>query len=229
MSGATPPAQPPPGPEHDPDPDPDPDEPVRPLPLPRPPRPVPLWRWRRNPLRRRTDRLLGWIGLSLLLLVPVLGLAATFAVGDAAHRHYRATAEHQARARSLLAAVLVHDAPNHPEPGSDEARKARYPVTVRFTAPDGRDRTAKADVLPGLTAGSTVTVWTDRHGALTEPPLTTEQIRSRTMGWALLAFMAVALAGFAVHGAAALILHRRNLAAWDGDWARTAPRWTTSP
>ncbi|CAL9670109.1 hypothetical protein SUDANB105_07456 [Streptomyces sp. enrichment culture] len=213
MSGATPPAQPPPtrSPRH------------------ASAHPLALWRRRRNPLRRRSDRLQGWIALGLCVLVPSLGLAATFAVGDAAHRHYRATAEHQMRTRHLTTAVLAQDAPRHPEPGSAEARKTRYPVTVRFTGPDGRTRTAKTDVLPGLTEGSGVDVWVGSEGAITEPPMTDEQIRSRTMGWAILTFLAVALAGAGAYRAAALVLYRRNLAEWANQWAEAAPRWTASP
>ncbi|MEV7289364.1 hypothetical protein AB0O01_33255 [Streptomyces sp. NPDC093252] len=214
MSGAVPPAQPPPRPR-----------PERPL---RPVRPVPFWRWRRNPLRRRTDRLEAWSALALVLLVPLLGLTALFGAGDAAERHYRAVAAREAQTRHHLAAVLVRDAPEHPEPGSDEARLARYPAEVRFTAPDGRTRTAAAEVPPGLAAGDGVRVWVAADGTPAGPPMTADEIRSRTMGWALLAFLAVALAGCAVHGAAVLALRRRNLATWDAHWAETAPRWTTS-
>ncbi|MGW0818387.1 Rv1733c family protein [Streptomyces viridiviolaceus] len=188
-----------------------------------------LWRWRRNPLRRRTDLLQAWIGLGLLLAVLAAAPAAMFSVGDCAYRHYRDTAEQQARTRQHVPAVLVHDAPRHPEPGSDEAKETRYPVEVRFTGPDGTPRTGKADVGPGLPADSTVLVWVDAQGAITEPPLTAGEIRSRTMGWAILAFLAVALAGAVAHGIAGLALHRRNLAEWDAAWARTAPRWSRSP
>ncbi|GAA5204722.1 Rv1733c family protein [Streptomyces thinghirensis] len=188
-----------------------------------------LWRWRRNPLRRRTDRLEGWVALGILLAVLVAAPAAMFAVGDTAYRHYRSTAEHEARTRDHRPAVLVHDAPRHPEPGSDEAKKTRYPVKVRFTGPDGTARTGRADVEPGLSADSTVLVWVDAAGEITEPPLTSEQIRSRTMGWAILAFLGVVLTGLAAHAATALVLRRRNLAGWDAAWAATAPRWSRSP
>ncbi|OPF80990.1 hypothetical protein VT50_0210625 [Streptomyces antioxidans] len=212
MSGATPPAQPPPDPPHH--------GLVHPL---------SLWRWRHNPLYRCTDRLQGRIALALLLLVPILGLGALFAAGDAAQRHYRATAEHQRQALHRTTAVLIHDAPDHPEPGSAEARENRYPATVRLTDPDGRTRTAETDVLPGLDAGSSVQVWVDADGAIAEPPMDTAQIRSRTMGWALMAFLTVVLAGAAAYRGAAVVLRRRNLAEWDTEWAETAPRWTTSP
>ncbi|CAM5357570.1 hypothetical protein SALBM135S_08365 [Streptomyces alboniger] len=210
MSGTTPSGQPPPAPGRH--------GPVHPL---------SLWRRRRNPLRRRTDRVRGWIALALLLIVPVLGLVAAFTSGDAALVHYRATADEQARARQLLAATLVRDAPRHPEPGSAEARKVRYPVTVRYTAPDGGTRTADIGVPPGLSRGSTVDIWADADGAVTEAPLSAEEIRSRAMGWAVLAFLAVALTGTGAYGVAALVLHRLNLADWEARWARTAPHWTT--
>ncbi|MFD5806909.1 Rv1733c family protein [Streptomyces sp. NPDC127020] len=214
MAGEIPPAQPPPG-----------------VPGPRSAgsRPPLLWRWRRNPLRRRTDRLRVWLTLGLVLGVLVTAPAAMFIVGDAAHRHYRSVAAHEAASRDQRPAVLVRDAPRHPEPGSDEARRTRYPVEVRFTGPDGTSRTGRTDVEPGRTAGSTVLVWVDSSGGITGPPLSTEQLRSRTMGWAILAFLGVVLTGLAAHGVAGLVLWRRDLAAWDAAWAATAPRWSRSP
>ncbi|MEV6880918.1 hypothetical protein [Streptomyces sp. NPDC051135] len=186
-------------------------------------------RWRRNPLRRPTDRLRARIGLGLVLAVLVAAPAAMFRVGDSAYRHYVGTAAHQAQTRDHRPAVLTHDAPRHPEPGSDEAKKTRYPVTVRFTGPDGAVRTGTTEVAPGLPADSTVLVWVDTEGVITGPPLTTEEIRSRTMGWAVLAFLGVVLTGLAAHAVTGCVLHRRNLAQWDADWAATAPRWCGLP
>ncbi|GDY59887.1 hypothetical protein SVIO_105100 [Streptomyces violaceusniger] len=59
--------------------------------------------------------------------------------------------------------------------------------------------------------------------------MTAAQIRSRTMGWGLVAFLTVLLAGAAAYRCAAVVLRRRNLAEWDTEWAETAPRWTASP
>lgn len=216
MAGEIPQAQPPPAvPEPEPDPVPHPY--------------LLLWRWRRNPLRRSSDRLAAWMSLGLVLAVLVAAPAAMFGVGDSAYRHYRSTAEDEARGRDQRPAVLTHDAPRHPEPGSDEAKKARYPAPVRFTGPDGVSRTGTTEVEPGLPTGSTVLVWVDDEGRITEPPLTAEQIRSRTMGWAILAFLGVVLTGLAAHAATGLVLHRRNLAQWDAAWANTAPRWSRHP
>ncbi|MEU2552809.1 hypothetical protein ACF1GY_19640 [Streptomyces sp. NPDC014684] len=203
-----------------------------PSPAPQPPEDLPrfaLWRLRSNPLRRRSDLLLGWLGIGLLTAVLAAAPAVALLTADAARRHYARTAQHQAETRRPTTAVLLRDAPRHPEPGSAEAAATRYPARVLIDGPDGRTRTVRTEVEPGLPAGSTVRVWADRDGEITGPPLTAREIRSRSMGWAVCAVLATAGAGAAVHGAAALAVRRRNVAAWEAAWARTAPRWTLSP
>jgi hypothetical protein len=187
-----------------------------------------LWRWRRNPLRRRTDLAQAWIAVGLFLVVAAATPVAVFLTGDTAYRHHKEIARHQATTRYDTPAVLVHDAPRHPEPGSYEAKKTLYPATVRFTDPAGTPRTAETDVAPALTAGSTVRVWVNADGRITDPPLTMEQVRDRAMGCALLAALAVPLLGAAVHGYVNRRLERHRLARWDTAWAEIAPRWTTS-
>lgn len=187
-----------------------------------------LWRWRRNPLRRRTDLVQAWIALGLTLAVLAATPAAMVLAGTTAHRHHTETARHQAATRHHTSAVLVRDAPRHPEPGSEEAKKTLYAVPVRFTAPDGQTVTAKTEVEPALAVGSTVRIWVDAEGRITDPPMSTEEARHRAMGWAVLAAMAVPLLGTAAYGYAGRRLQRHNLARWEAAWAETAPRWTAS-
>ncbi|MEW5354898.1 hypothetical protein [Streptomyces sp. 16-176A] len=183
---------------------------------------VTLWRLRRNPLRRRTDLLQAWLSLGLFLTALAAAPTAMFLVGDAAYGHYRETADAQARTRRPTTAVLLHPAPRHPEPGSPEAKRTRYPVEVRFTGPDGRPRTARTDVTPGLPAGTAIDIWSDPDGRLTAPPLTTDEIRSRTMGWAILAFLTPPALAAALYATTSLTLHHRNLRAWDRAWRGTS-------
>ncbi|MGW9497192.1 Rv1733c family protein [Streptomyces prasinus] len=210
MAGTIPPAQPPPGP--------------RPVPS-RGSRP---WHRRPNPLRRPTDRFQARIGLGLLLAVLVVAPVAGVVAEKLSHGHYAAMARHQVLTRHEVDATLTEDVPRHPEPGSDEAKLARYPAGVRLTTPDGRTVTARAEVPPGLSAGSRVRVWVTADGEAAEPPLTREQIRSRSMGCALLAAVGTVLTGAAAHAVTCRAVRRRNLAAWERAWAETAPRWTTS-
>ncbi|MFF0080380.1 hypothetical protein ACFYR1_11885 [Streptomyces canus] len=196
----------------------------------RPPEELPrlrLWRWRRNPLRRRTDLAQAWIAVGLFLVVAAATPVAVFLTGTTAYRHHKEIARHQATTRYDTPAVLLHDALRHPEPGSYEAKKTLYPAAVRFTDPAGTPRTAETDVAPALTAGSTVRVWVNADGKITDPPLTMEQVRSRAMGCALLAALAVPVLGAAVHGYANRRLERHRLTQWDAAWAEIAPRWTT--
>ncbi|MEV5145208.1 hypothetical protein AB0L14_12365 [Streptomyces sp. NPDC052727] len=188
-----------------------------------------LRRLRRNPLCRRNDLVQAWIGLGLLLAALAATPAAMVLVGDAAHRHYARTAQHQATTRYPTTAVLLEDARHHPEPGSPEARKTRYPTNVRFTDPHGHTRTATADVQPALPKGSSIRVWVGTDGTLTGPPLSPSEIRSRAMGSAILTTLGVHATAAAAYGAASRVIQRRNLAAWETAWAQTAPRWTTSP
>ncbi|MEU3892243.1 hypothetical protein [Streptomyces sp. NPDC029041] len=201
-------------------------------PAPRPPRELPrvmFWRLRRNPLRRRSDVVQAWIGLGLTLVVLAATPLALFLVGDAAHRHYARAAEHQAATRHHTTAVLVEDARGHPEPGSAEAKRTLYPTKVRFTDPRGRTHTAYADTRPALPKGSTIRVWAATDGKLVGSPLTSDQVRSRAMGYALIAALGVHAAAAVAYGTVHRVIRHHNLAAWESAWATTAPRWTTSP
>ncbi len=81
---------------------------------------------------------------------------AAWAVGTTVHGTLTAAAYEQARTGRHTTAVLLKDAPRHPEPGSAEARETQYPAKVRYTAPEGTPRTATTGVDPGLPAGHRV-------------------------------------------------------------------------
>ncbi|MGY1439962.1 Rv1733c family protein [Streptomyces reniochalinae] len=195
---------------------------------PPPPRRTVGWRWRRSRLRRPTDRLQAWIGLGLLLAALSATVATALLAGRAAHQQLRHTADAQARSRHLTPAVLVQDAPVHPEPGSDEEKETRYPVTVRYAGPGGEQRTGQAEVSPGLPSGARVRIWVDGDGSVADPPMTRAHIHRRVLVRALLASAPVPLAAAAVHRLIDRGVQRRNLAAWEKEWAETAPRWTPS-
>jgi hypothetical protein len=192
------------------------------------PRPDKLWRWRVNPLRRPLDVLQAWIGVIVAASVLAAAPAAMTLVGHAVNRSLRTAADDQVHSRHRATAEVLHDVPQHPEPGSDEADHARYPADVRYTDATGRTRTARTDVPPGLPAGGTVQVWVDGKGAVTDPPMSAGEIRGLTTGWIAATGAAVTVTGITVYAAAGYALERRNLAEWEREWAETAPRWTRS-
>lgn len=188
-----------------------------------------LWRWRDNPLRRPVDRLRAWLSVAVTALALTTAPAAMILTGKEVDHSLQMTAHDQAESRHRTTAVLTHDAPQHPEPGSDEADHARYPAQVRYTDVHGRTQRGTTDVPPGLPAGGSVQVWTDDRGRLTGPPMTDEQIRTRTLGAAATAGITVALLGVALYGAICLALTRRSLSRWEKAWDATAPSWSRSP
>ncbi|MET8950010.1 Rv1733c family protein [Streptomyces sp. NPDC004393] len=177
------------------------------------------WRWRRNPLRRRSDRLEAWLVLGIwafVLLAGVLGGRAVAGVVD------QALAAHRARSHAARA-VLTQDA------GRTSAALPGYGeggmwAQVSWTA-SGSPHTGLARVQPGTKSGTAVTVWTDRSGALVSRPATADQARTQAQVVGTLAGMAAA-AGVLVCGR--LLrgrLDRRRMEAWDREWEWVGPQW----
>jgi hypothetical protein len=182
------------------------------------------WRLDRNPLRRRSDRV-ETVVFGVLLVV--FGLAAPFAAHTAGNWAY-AVSERQAQAQQAtlhrVKATLLEKAA--PWNGYANAPGAAPEVSARWRAPDGQLRTGKLFVPDGGAPGSTVTVWTNRAGQLTDPPLQRTQVVNRAQVTEAFAVVGLAVVLFAFGWLARRVLERRRMAAWDADWLATGPRWS---
>ena len=180
-----------------------------------------LWRWRRNPLRRRSDLLEAWIVLIAWLLAVVAGVAAGWAAGALLEQGIdaRRTQVHP------VSAVLTRDAPRNPVATTAGAHEDTVWAKVRWTAADGSLRTGSARVEPGSTAGTAVTVWTDRTGALTARPPTAVEARTHVVAVGTSAGLAAGAAVLGCGRLARLALDRRRLREWEAQWARVGPQW----
>ncbi|MEU6661936.1 hypothetical protein [Streptomyces sp. NPDC046821] len=191
-------------------------------------RSMPRWRWRwspvGNPLRRRSDVVQACTSL-LVAAVVLIGAPVTSAVTyDDVRDSLRATAAEQTRTGHHITVTLLQDSPKHPYPRSSAAGKARYPVRVRYVAPDGTEEIALADVRASLRAGTSVRVWAGADGKPTDAPLDADGVHGRAVGLAGLSGMAVVLVGVIVHLGVRRALDRRRMAAWDRAWAESAPK-----
>ncbi|MEU4464048.1 hypothetical protein AB0G20_10065 [Streptomyces sp. NPDC024017] len=181
------------------------------------------WRWRRNALKRRVDVVEAWVVLAGWVLALLVGLVAALMAAGTVER----AVERQRAESRQVPAVLVKDAPG-PSPAR-EASDHRVWGKVRWTAPDGSTHREEARVPPGAPAESTISVWVNRSGDLTTPPVSSGEAWLHTaMGGAL----AGAFAGCAVLGATWLIhlaLDRRRIAQWGAEWERIDTRrgWKT--
>jgi hypothetical protein len=171
----------------------------------------------RNPLRRSLDRveavIVAGLAAALLAGAPVAAVTASHLVYNAGSRTVSAQRSwHQERAVLLASASA---------PG-------QFGTTVRawWAGPAGERRTGMVPVLADAIAGSTVMVWVDGSGRLTDLPLQRSQVQVQVV---LAALLAPVLLGLLL-GAVSLLVHgalgRRRLAAWDAEWRATEPQWS---
>jgi hypothetical protein len=174
----------------------------------------------RNPLRRGSDRAETAM-LGVLLAAFLAG--APFAAHAAGSWTYATSAREaqaqQAALHQVPATLLQAASPWGISEGGAEAQ-------ARWNSPDGQVRTGQVSVLTGALAGSTVMVWVNRAGQLTDSPLQHSQVTGRADIARVLAIAAFAVTLMVVGWAARWALDRRRLAAWDAEWLTIEPRWS---
>ncbi len=178
-----------------------------------------------NPLRRRADRVEAWIAGGLLAAFLICGPLAALLAGYYASAFALRVARDQRAAWHQVPAVLLASAATSEDfsYGGVVLPLAR----ARWTAPDGVRRTGNVPALPGARSGSTVQIWVDASGHLTEPPLRPDQVTGQSVLASVCAPIIVGLVLLAAGGLAHSVMDRRRMAAWDADWQATGPRWTS--
>ncbi|MFC9927488.1 hypothetical protein [Streptomyces sp. NPDC127190] len=180
-----------------------------------------LWRWRRNPLKRRADVVEAWVLLGAWLLTVLAGLLG----GLMAARSVEQGLAGERASRHAVVARVVGRVPKPAAEGGRAGAGDQVWATMRWTAPDGSVHTGRIQVEAGTRDGTTLTVWTDPRGRLTDRPTTATEAALR----AALAGALVGASAAAVPFAGGLLLRgrleRRRMAAWDTEWARLGPQW----
>jgi hypothetical protein len=156
------------------------------------------------------------VALALLFAIPLGLLAGAVASVDVA-----ATARQQADTRVPATATLLLDAP-------DSASAAvSVPTPASWTTPDGARRTGRVDASPGAVAGSTVDVWVDEHGRITERPLTAGEVTGQAVVIGALTALAAVIAGMSSHLVVLWLLERRRFRRWEAGWSSVEPLWVS--
>jgi hypothetical protein len=180
-----------------------------------------LWRWRRNPLKRRADKVEAWVVLGAWLLTLLAGvLAGTGTTEAVEHSLARERVEWRP-----VEARLVADAPGTAGQGAPATGDQVW-AKVAWTAPDGAPNTGQVRVRPGSAAGTVVTVWTDPEGRLVTRPATASQAALRASLIGALAGASAALVPFVAGRALCGRLQQRRIDLWDTEWDRFGPMWT---
>ncbi|WP_416984862.1 hypothetical protein [Streptomyces sp. T028] len=183
------------------------------------------WRWRKNPLRRRSDVVEAWTALivAVLLLVAV-PLAGTVA-GRWAHDDAQTVAVQQRAERHRVQAEVVGRVPEG-LPSADGVRERTYRVTVRWTPPGEKARTAEARVPEGTHKGDLVDVWFDARGRTVPPPPGGSAVWQHALTVGVCGAGGTAALVLLGHAVIRRVAMRHRLDEWDREWARTEPEWT---
>lgn len=176
-----------------------------------------------NPLRRATDRAEAWIRILLVTVFLVAAPLLTIGTGRWAATTTQASARAHAAAVQPVSATVKRAAPAN---ASDPARSALAWVPAQWHAPDGSARSGQIQAPLGTRAGSTIKIWVDNSGKVSEPPLTHAQVLSRVITVIALTPVGLALALALLLGVVTRLLQRRRLLAWEAAWAAVEPHWT---
>ncbi|MBR8640188.1 hypothetical protein KEF29_14965 [Streptomyces tuirus] len=180
-----------------------------------------LWRWRRNPLKRRADRVEAWVVLGVWTLTVIVGVLAGTSVSRSVEH---GLARERVEWRPLVAR-LAEKAPGTTSDNDDVSRAEHVWAEAQWTAADGSAHSGQVRALAGSAAGTPITVWTDREGRQVTRPVTETQARVRAVligGVAGFLAAAVPLAG---GRAVRRRLERRRIDQWDAEWSRFGPMW----
>ncbi|MGW8064269.1 Rv1733c family protein [Streptomyces ziwulingensis] len=182
-------------------------------------------RLRRNPLRRRSDVVEAWTVLAVAVLLfvgaPMLGAAVAWW----SHGEARAVAVEQRAQRHHVRAEVVDRTPDG-LPSGKAVGQHSYRATVRWSTPDGTERSTTAQVPVGTRHGDTVDVWLDPRGRSVPPPADDFTVWQHSVALGACTTFGTALTVLLAHCAVRKVALRRRMAEWDRDWAVTEPQWT---
>ncbi|MEU9125913.1 hypothetical protein AB0C96_39925 [Streptomyces sp. NPDC048506] len=187
-----------------------------------------LRRWRRNPLRRRTDRIEAWVALAAALLIVLGAPCVGWFAGRAAHGALLETVRVQHQQRHLVWVVvdrLVSRAPLDPDPETSSQRDAHRRVIGRWTGVDGTAHVGQVAAPRPVEPGERFRIWTDDHGRVMPRPMDVSTAGTHAV---LAGLVTAAAAGGLVEGGRRLVVGRlmaRRFRRWDLEWERAGQDW----
>ena len=178
----------------------------------------------RNKLRRGVDRTEALLLFAMLvvglLLVPAAAAFGTW-VSSASEQ---SASQRRAELRSVQAETLEDTVMAVPVGPGQAASRAR----VRWTDELGVPHEGRTNVVVGTKAGSPVTVWLDRTGAIVPPPRQPQDSAALGAGAGMLVVMVGWPLLWGLFRLLRVPLDRSRSRAWEREWAEIAPRWKKS-
>ncbi|GII23136.1 Rv1733c family protein [Planosporangium mesophilum] len=191
----------------------------------------------RNPLRRTIDRVEAWITVVIMVVSLFLLPATVWFTGRTAYAAGVHTEQVERAHRYQSRAVLLADAGTDAIPDLPPAARGPAPTRAgtattgvrtpaHWTSADGTRHRGSVLVDERARAGEWVTVWTDAHGDLSDPPQQRVQTEINAAAAAVLAGAFVAGLAGAVWFLIRRVFDARRMAQWEAAWWQFEPRWT---
>lgn len=175
-----------------------------------------------NPLRRKADKAEAYILAGFLAAAIAVAPFAAHLAGDAGHTAAQQTARQELATSHEVKALVLQGATGT---ASGYSLDSGFLARIRWTIPGGRAETGQVAVPPGTKKGAVVGVWITNSGQLTNPPLQPAQVAGQADLAAAGALAGIGLLYLCEAIIVRMLFNRRRLAAWDADWAATAPMW----
>lgn len=179
----------------------------------------------RNPLARPADRAEATLRMVLVALwLSALPIVAV--VGAQVRQDVSSIAASQQHSRLTTTAQLLADAPDLTYDDQGLQLAGQVEVSARWVAPDGSERIGEVPAAPGGRSGDRLSIWVDRAGDVTEPPVDPATIVVLIITVTTLIAMAWGGLLAAAHLIVRRRLDRRRFAGWDAQWQRIEPLWS---
>lgn len=179
----------------------------------------------RNKLATAGDRLEGAVlvgaAVVALLAVPVAGAA-----GSELHARQQAQVVGEQETRQRAQAVLVEDAPPVTKVDDRGTVLETAPVLATWSGPEGQVLQGTVQAHRGAPAGTTVPIWIDRRGGVTEPPLTAAGSVITAIGLALAVWAGVTAVAAVLYLLTRFTHTRLRRRRWELEWEQVSRDWT---
>ena len=178
-----------------------------------------------NPMARSCDRVRAALALALIGLC-VLAFPVAAIAGSMIWASGSATAAQENADRTKVSAELLTDAPLPQLSAHGYPLNGPLAATATFIDRAGTVQTGLIPVSSGQQAGEHVSIWLDRSGAVTDPPLNVADAAARAIIVGLGGWLAVGLVLASLYGLFRRSLNVRSRARWDAEWQLVEPLWS---
>jgi hypothetical protein len=176
----------------------------------------------RNPLRRREDKLEAALLISAIV-TALLVIPAAAVLAATVRDHAESAAMRQ---RAELRPATAWTLEGTTDAVLSQLGQSTTAVRVKWYDATGSAREGQHDVVLGTSAGTELSIWLDRTGAMARAPRQRADsvaidgavgVTATTFAWLLL---------FASFRLCRCRLDRRRAEGWEREWEQIAPRWT---